>query len=683
MTHWIRRLAGLTIVVLAAVPFYRWLPSRETGLAGRSTAETVALQSELLWSGFLVLAIVALIAGILVSPGRAERVTARIANAILRPSAMALAVVMGALSAAVTVVVSMTVFDGRPNLVDALLQLTHARYFAAGELGGPPEFAAGFWHMQNALVNERGWFSQYPPGHVAALAAGFLVGAPWLVGPLAMGVTAALTVLVLVRLLPDRPVAARLGGIATALNPFLLAHAASFMNHASAALLGVLAVFAALRAVDGRSGAWAAVAGASVAAGSAVRPLSAIVTMGVVIAIWLAFSQGSPARRLLRPGAWATLGGLPLVVAQLSYNRAAFGGFTTFGYDAVWGPSHGLGFHRDPWGNAYGPVEALLYTSADLAALNLNLLETLLPHVVLAGMFLMLARRLSGGERILALWALLPVLANAFYWHHGQFMGPRMLAEFAPAWSGLALLAIAGLIEMTPARLRASGGLSPRVMAAALAAAGGVAMLFMAPQRLRSYGGDWLPGFRAPVPLAPDSSIVFVHGAWETRIMSRLASGGVPLDRVEAAMRQNPTCQVQRHMDAMHADRGEFGAGRPALSALDLRPTAREFLPLVLMARDAQIRLDTTTPLHPGCLRHVRADRFGAVDASFILWLGDLPGIEAGRPMFARDLGPEQNQRLLARYPTRSAWMYGYFSDQDSLQLVPYARGAALLWNTP
>jgi hypothetical protein len=683
MTHWIRRLAGLTIIVLAAVPFHRWLPSRETGLAGRSTAEIVALQSELLWSGFLVLAIIALLAGIVISPERVGRLTTGIANAIVRPPSIRLAIIAGVVSAAGTAVVCLTVFDRRPNLVDALLQLTHARYFAAGQLGGPPEFAAGFWHMQNALVNERGWFSQYPPGHLVALAAGFVVGAPWLVGPLAMGVTAALAVLVFIRLLPERPVAARLAGIATALSPFLIAHAASFMNHATAAMLGVLAVFAALRAVDRRSGVWAAVAGAAVAAGSAVRPLSAIVTMGVVTATWFAFGQGSPARRLFRPGLWATLGGLPLVAAQLWYNRAAFGGFTVFGYHAVWGPSHGLGFHRDPWGNAYGPVEALLYTSADLAALNLNLLETLLPHVVLAGIFLVIARRLSPGERIIALWALLPVVANAFYWHHGQFMGPRMLAEFAPAWTALAIVAIAALVQLAPPRVGASGRVSPRVVATSLAIAGGVAMLVMAPQRLRSYGGDWLPGFRSPVPPAPDSSIVFVHGAWETRIMSRLASGGIPLDRVEGAMRQNPTCQVQRHMDAMRTDRREFGADRSSLPALDLRPTAREFLPLVLMARDAQIRLDTTTVLHPDCLPHVRADRFGAVDASFILWLGDLPGIEIGRPMFARDLGPELNRQLLARYPGRSAWMYGYFSEQDSLRLLPYAQGAAILWNAP
>ena len=683
MTHWIRRLAGLAIVLLAAVPFHRWLPARETGLAGRSISETVALQADLLWSGFLVLGIVALLAGVLVSADRAERLRARVSDLILRPGTTVLAIGLGILSALLTAVVALTVFEGRPNLVDALLQLTHARYFAAGQLGGPPEFADGFWHMQNALVNERGWFSQYPPGHVGALALGFLVGAPWIVGALAMGVTAGCSVLVLVRLLPGRPVAARIAGAATALSPFLIAHSASFMNHSTAAMLGAAAVYAALRAADAPSRAWAIVAGAAVAAGSAVRPLSAIVTMVVVIAIWLAFGHGGRARRLVRPGLWATLGGAPLVLAQLWYNRVAFGGFTTFGYDAVWGPAHGLGFHRDPWGNAYGAVEALLYTSADLTALNLNLLETLLPHVVLAGLFLLLARRLAPGERIIALWALLPVLANAFYWHHGQFMGPRMLAESAPAWTGLAIVAIAGLLDMAPARAGAAGRFSPRVAATALAAAGAAAMLVMAPQRVLSYGGDWLPGFRTAVPPAPDGSVVFVHGAWDTRIMSRLASGGIRLDRVEGAVRQNATCEVQRHLDALGSDRGVFGEARPGLAALDLRPTAREFLPRLLVARDARVRVDTTAPLHPDCVPHVRADRFGAVDASFILWLGDLPGIERGRPLFARDLGPAMNRRLLARYPGRSAWMYGYFADGDSLRLLPYAQGEALLWNAP
>jgi hypothetical protein len=145
-------------------------------------------------------------------------------------------------------------------------------------------------------------------------------------------------------------------------------------------------------------------------------------------------------------------------------------------------------------------------------------------------------------------------------------------------------------------------------------------------------------------------------------------------------MRQNPTCLVQLHVDAMREGGGTLDMRRSALPPLDLTPSSREFQPRLLIARDSRVRVDTTTPLHSTCLPEVRADRFGAIDASFILWLGDLPGIEDGRPMFARDLGPALNRRLLARYPGRSAWMYGYFAEGDSLRLMPYADAEARLW---
>ena len=349
-----------------------------------------------------------------------------------------------------------------------------------------------------------------------------------------------------------------------------------------------------------------------------------------------------------------------------------------FGYNATWGPSHGLGFHRDPWGNDYGPIEALLYTSADLSALNASLLETLLPLLTLTGLFLIVARTLTRGERVLVLWSLLPVVANAFYWHHGQFMGPRMLTEFAPAWIGLSVVSVHRLLARAPDSMRGTK-FAPSAAGTALVAAAAAAFLVMAPQRVWSYGGEWLPGFRVPVPPAPANSIVFVHGAWEQRIMSRLGSQGVRLDHVETAMRQNPTCLVQRHLTGLEAP-ATFGAGQPGLAALDLEPSATEYLPRMLVARDARVRVDTTTTLDPACVPEVRADRFGAIDASFILWLGDLPGIEDGKPMFARDLGPAMNRRLLGRFPDRSAWMYGYFDEGAAPRLVPYAQGEALLW---
>ena len=331
MTHWIRRAAGLALVLLTVVPLFRLLPSRDTGATGRWTAETVSIQTDLLWSGAMVLAIIAVVAGMLIPPARAARWRAALGALVVRPSRPAFAIGVGVVSFLVTAVVARAVFESRPNLVDALLQLTHARYFAAGQLGGPPIFADGFWHMQNSLVNASGWFSQYPPGHIALLALGFAAGAAWLVGPVVMGLATALTVLAMARLLPGREAVARVAGAATALSPFLIAHSASFMNHSTAALLGVLAVYCALRAMSSLG--WAAAAGATVSGLAAVRPVAAVVTMFVVIFVWLQPGDDadapeprrSPARRFTLQGALAVLGGLPFLIAHLWYNSVAFG----------------------------------------------------------------------------------------------------------------------------------------------------------------------------------------------------------------------------------------------------------------------------------------------------------------------------------------------------------------------
>ena len=697
MTHWIRRAVGLAVLLLSVVPLFRHLPSRNTGLAGRSIAEIVSIQAELLWSGVLLLVVLAVLAGSFLPASLVSRFERGVERALRRPSLAAFAAGVGLVSAALTMLVVRLVFHARPNLADAIPQLTHARYLAAGHLGGPTDFAAGFWHMQNSVVTDAGWFSQYPPGHLALLAMGYALGAVWLIGPLVMGATAALSVLVMQRLLPEREAVARAAGLGTGLSPFLMAQSATFMNHSTAALLGVLAVYCALRARDGGIvRGWAAGAGAAVAAMAAVRPVAAVVTMIVVTGgIWLMPRPGArdggagpPVEaaipRLSALVSSAILAGLPFLAAHLWYNRIAFGGFTVLGYEATWGPAHGLGFHRDPWGNSYGAIEALFYTSADLAALNLNLMETLLPLVSLVGLYLMVTSGLASGERVLVLWCLLPVLTNALYWHHGYFMGPRMLAEFTPAWVGLSVVSIHALLRLVPREAVTGSRFSPRVAASAAVIAGAGAAVIMGPQRLASYGGDWQRSFRAAAPTAPENSVVFIHGTWEGRLVSRLASEGVRMDIVETAMRQNPTCLVQRHFDALRMDGKTFGSARAGardqLLPLDLVPSTFEFLPQHTIARDVRIRLDPNTPLHETCMREIHADRYGAINPFFMLWLGDLPGIEERKPLFATDLGPVANRRLLVRYPDRSAWMYGYFAESDSLRLLRYAEGSALLW---
>lgn len=672
---WLRRGAGLSLVVLTVVPLYRLLRPRETGLAGSAVAASADAQAALLWSALLLAVIPAIVIGLFVDERRLAATFGRVGHALTRWSAPAFAVACGVLSAALTTLVTFTVFGAEPNLLDSVAQLTHARYMAAGHLGGPADVPGAFWHIANAVRTDAGWFSQYPPGHVALLAAGMIVGAPWIVGALMMGLTASLSVLTFRRLLPDREALARAAALGVTLSPFLIAQSAAYMNHATAAMLSLVVVYAALRARDDGAG-WAALAGVAAGALGAVRPLTALLMAGVAAFTWLA---PNARRRLPALGVIATVTGLPLIVAHLWYNHVAFGAWNTFGYDAAWGSAHGLGFHVDPWGNQYGVVDALLYTSADLTALNLNLLETPLPLVTVIGAYLLLARPgLAWGVRILAVWAIGTVLANGVYWHHGHFMGPRMLAESAPAWIALACVSVAALVAMAARAPAASSRFSTHAAALGLVGAGVVGGALLGWQRLSSHGASADDAAELALPDAPPGSLVFVHGSWESRLASRLAHAGIPLTVIESALRQNPTCLVHMHLESVKDPSG-FGRA-PGLPPLDLAPSPREYLPRLEIAEGSRARANPSAPLTAACRREAVSDRNGARDASYMFWRGDLPGIETDRPMFARDLGPELNARLIALHPTRPALLFGRFDAARGWELLPYNQGVERLW---
>src|SRR5712664_2857151 len=79
------------------------------------------------------------------------------------------------------VTISVIVFRCRPVMVDEIVQLFQARIFAAGTVKAPPPALPEFLTTQHLIVDEHGWYAQYPPGHSALLALGLWVGASWVV----------------------------------------------------------------------------------------------------------------------------------------------------------------------------------------------------------------------------------------------------------------------------------------------------------------------------------------------------------------------------------------------------------------------------------------------------------------------------------------------------------------------
>lgn len=714
----LRRATGAALVVLSLAPLPLLLEPDRIGPFGADVRARALVNMQFSWWGVVLALVLGAAVALLAPEGSIRRGARRVSGWLEAPSLPAFTAGVAVLAASLGLVVSRVIFDGLPTGVDEMASLLQARYLAEGALAGPVLDDPAPFLVVNTVLSPEGWTSLYPPAHLLVLAGGLALGAPWLAPPLLLATLAALTCVAAHRILgPERRGAARVGGALVALSPFLFFLGGSYLSHVSAAAFLAGALLAALAARDGHAG-WSAAAGAAMGLAVTSRPWTGLlVGGGLTVGLWVATAPGRRGPRgwlLRRVGGWIA-GGVPFAAAWLLYNDHFFGAPLRTGYTYAYGPAHGLGFHRDPWGNLYGLVEALGFTAADLAGLNVHLLETPIPAVALVGVWLATARRVPSGVAVLLTWALLPVAANVFYWHHGSHMGPRMLYEGAPAWVLLAVLAARGLVRRlsvapgegdpagretgTDADPDAPSGSPPpgrrpwseRISPAGLAASALLVALLAAPVlatgRGRTYAWepDELRGLR--VPAVPDDgpALIFVHGAWAERITARLQADGMRMDSVETALRRNDVCLLHRYALARAGSGG--GADDPASSIrrrLDLRPLpgTPDRLRFVELSPGNRVRVDPGLAPTPGCRREARADRLGVTSLAPLLWQADLPGIEEGRPLVVRDLGPAANARLLERWPDRTPWVFLDPGDDGPPALVPYEEGMARLWGS-
>jgi hypothetical protein len=643
-------LAGLTIV-----PVYRLLDSANTGLAG---ATTVQMADAFRDFGFSLLLLSFAAALVLAHFWSSVELRLNNAAAVLcrlpeRGFAVACALIAGTAAFAF----SHFALHGDPNLIDATSQLMQARYLAVGSLAGA---TSPFWHLQQSIGTAAGWVSQYPPGHVVLLALGYSIGMVSIVGPVLLALTVYFGARTAELLFPENKLTARAGALLLALSPFLLAHAGAYMSHTSAALFLTLALYGALRAdFNGRG---LLLTGAALGALFTVRPLTAVTAGAVLYAFVLALGKQ-------RAGALISLlaAGTPFVLAVGAYNAHFFGSPFRFGYEAALGSAGALGFGVDPWGNEFGLLQAIAYTSAELVALNLQLLESALPAVIVVALFLVLAPRLSSGDRVLLALAFAPLLTHLFYWHHGLFMGPRMLNEYAPVWCLLFARAALALPALLPAR-EVFAGYSPRALCAATLAVGILAMAALSPIRLASYATPASPA-RAALATVREPALVFVHGSWEDRIGMRLAAAGMRLDSVETLVRQNPTCVAQQYADA-RAQNGQLPKVDFERRAIDL-PARRELWPGSFVRTGDE-------PWTTECKAQAFSDRAGVIDPARLFLHAALPGERTG-VIVARDLGPSQNASLLQRYADRRAYLM-HTTANNTVVVEPYAAALAQLW---
>lgn len=675
-----RRCLGAVLLGLVLVPWYRLVGLRAVGPAAEQTLRLGSRYQMAVWIGCAVTVIVAVFLSRITGLRGLAPLCARVVAALVSPAPAVFAAGLGLVAAAISVWVSLAVLGARPILLDGISQLVQSRYFAAGQPAGPRLEDAEFWQFQFMVLTDSGWASQYPPGFPAALALAGRLAPLWLLGPVLLGLAVFLIGMIAERIFPEDRVVARVGTTLTALSPFLAFHAATYMNHVLALALVALVALASLLAMD-RSWRWSLVSGAALGGLFATRPYTGLILgLFATVLVWL----GAPAPTRLSVRGWVkrvggvVVGAAPFVVGVLLYNRHLFGAATRFGYVAAEGPGHGLGFHVDPWGAPYGPIEAVGYTSADLQGLSLDLLQTPVPAVVLVGLYLLLAPRLSRGAVLAGSWALLPVAAQAFYWHHDLFMGPRLLYEAAAGWCVLLATAAVASIRALPEDGRSSrwgvsrSGLTGTFLLAVL-----VGVVLAAPAKLASYRSvAEQSGMALSAPATASASLVFVHGSWEDRLAARLAASGMRVDSIRAALAHNATCRLEIYLGEIEAS----GAGeeRPASAELSFAPGPEPRLRELRMPSGSVVRSYQGESLSPRCQREAASDFMGIVGLPPLLWQGDLPGLGSTGAMFVRDLGPERNRRLIDRFRERQPLVL--MRSRGAVQLVPYGDGMKALW---
>jgi len=618
------------------------------------------------------------------------------------------AIACGVLATTGAMAVHTGVLDGRPTLVDEMVQLADAR-----DLGGalPLPVDPAFRVLANGRVVGEGtdangavdgWVSIYPVGHTALLALKLGVGgaAGHLPVALLWGATVGLATMLLF-LLAGAP-AAVVGGLLTAASPFGWLLAAGSLSHVSAAFgvaLALLGAVLATRRTEREALLWAVAVG--VGAGIAVnaRPLAGLaLAVGVPLVVWgvdagRAGEEGA-LRILARRCAGAVAGGLPLLLLLLGSQLARFGHPLRSGYLATFGPAHGLGWHVDPWGNDYDATAAAGATAADLFTMGIAVLESPVPLGVLigAGALLWALSRTELAPRpdrpvgpgfgsregddllLLGLWVSAAVAANALYWHHGNHFGPRMLFETLPAWVGLAVV-------LGDRLLRSGSRRRGAVLVVALFAVLGSAVIGI-PRRLATAVPSEASLAATRPPAAPaDDAIVFVHGSAARRTTARLQALGVRGDSIESAIRRNDLCEVAAWADVRR------GTRPPPAPDLDFTLTAGT--PADLMTVETGPGVFSRLAAGPGgapyidpdCVaRVIGPDRVGTIELDPLLWAVEGEGaLEGTAPLFVRDLGPEDNARLLEALPGRPAWVL--LPDAGGVpRYEPYAEAMERIW---
>lgn len=605
-----------------------------------------------------------------------ERGWARIAATIMAVSNRTFAGGAVLVTLALAVFFSVYSFDRRPTTADEIAQLWHARMLLEGRLAMPPDPNPEFFAIDN-IIDRPHWMSQFPVGGPAVLALGMAFGAVWLLNPI---LTALITFNVyrFAQRAYGEP-QARAAAAIVATSPMILIMGATHMNHSSTAWLVTLALAALplwVSATDERAR-WrsATVIGAALGAAVTIRPLDGVVA-GVVLGLLM---LAVAARERERAGSLLiamAAGAIPLALLLFA-NWQTTGHALRFGYEMLWGSNHSLGLHDDPTGHPHTAWRALLLAVKYMLQLNWISTSWPVPVLLIVAFGLALGRRPRPWDVLLLSLLGAQIVVYAFYWHDGQFVGPRFLFTAVPALLILAARAPFAAGE----RLR---GVWRRIAIVLIPACIGVAWLrSMGPFGVQGLAKEFRES-RTRLKLDPpsevqtgavDNALIFVQEGASARLLHRL--WGIGLSRPDAA-RLFAFADACTLLEAVIAEEG-----RPAAdTAGRLQRIERAIKPFVAAPSngvfpDRNFRVTDRAAATPACVEEVMHDNriknTVAYGPMLLLNRFDDSGRVGGPAVYVMDLR-HRNEVLRSRFGSRRWFRYEMpRSRPDTVPiLVPY-----------
>lgn len=569
-------------------------------------------------------------------------------------------------------------FDARPTTADEIAQLWHARILLSGRLALPPDPNPEFFAIDNIIDHPR-WMSQFPIGGPAVLAAGVLLRAVWLLNPVLTALTA-FNVYRFAQRAYGEP-QARAAAAVFVTSPMVLLMGATHMNHTPTAWLVTLALaalpiwIASTDPVQLRR--TAALIGVAVGTTIAIRPLDGVVAGLVFGLLMLAFAAPAEGRVRARSLLVAVAAGAVPIALLLVANWKTTGHPLRFGYEVLWGSNHSLGLHEDPTGHPHTPWRAFLLGVKYVTQLNWIATSWPVPVLLIISVGLMLARRPHRWDRLLLAFFGTQVVVYAFYWHDGQFVGPRFLFTAIPAL----LILAARAPFLAGERLQ---GVWRRVALVIIPVSIGVSWLRTMPpfgvQGLAKEFRDSRSRLKVEPPREVESgaiedALIFVQEGASVRLLHRLWGLGLSRPNAARLLAQADACSL---LEAVRAEERRHQAdtlGRLWRIEQSVRPFRRSSgtprMP------DANFRVSDSTSMTHACAAEVQHDLrvYNTVAYGPMLLLNrfDESGRIGGPVVYVIDLG-ERNEILRSRFRHRRWYRYEVPRVRaDSLPvLVPY-----------